>query len=53
MTETFEIQIDDAQVREMIDRLLERTGNLRPAMAEIGEILKTIEVRRESSGTAG
>ncbi|MBI5634867.1 MAG: phage virion morphogenesis protein [Nitrospirae bacterium] len=36
-----EVKVDDKEVREMLSQLKERTGNLKPAMSIIGQIVRS------------
>jgi phage virion morphogenesis protein len=46
------IEIDDAQVRAVLDRLARRAANPRPALLEIGEELTESTLKRFASSTA-
>ncbi len=47
-----EIQYDDHAIQEALQRLLNRTGNLRPALAEIGDVLTESSKQRFETLTA-
>jgi phage virion morphogenesis protein len=46
------IEIDDAQVRAVLDKLARRAANPRPALLEIGEELRESTLKRFASSTA-
>lgn len=52
MTSPITIQVDDAQARRWFDRLLERSQNLAPLMADFGEMLLESTRRRFVDGVA-
>ncbi len=52
MTSPITIQVDDAQARRWFDRLLGRSQNLAPLMADFGEMLLESTQRRFVDGVA-
>jgi phage virion morphogenesis protein len=50
MTVSINVKIDDQQVRQMLERLQQRMGDLSPVMRVIGEIVRTSVVKNFESG---